>query len=72
MPLLVVLATLELIGGGIAASGLVAHNLINRAFDDLPYYRQELSPSPPPRRLELVNRQHATRNGGASPSPTWR
>ncbi|MBC7940880.1 MAG: IS66 family transposase [Chitinophagaceae bacterium] len=31
----------ELIDGGIAASGLVAHTLISRFVDHLPYYRQE-------------------------------
>src|SRR5207253_10884267 len=31
----------ELIEGGIAASGLVAHTLISRVVDHLPYYRQE-------------------------------
>ena len=31
----------ELIDGGIAASGLVAHKLISRFVDHLPYYRQE-------------------------------
>jgi transposase len=31
----------ELIEGGIAASGLVAHTLISRFVDHLPYYRQE-------------------------------
>lgn len=31
----------ELIQGGIAASGLVAHTLISRFVDHLPYYRQE-------------------------------
>jgi transposase len=31
----------ELIEGGMAASGLIAHTLINRCVDHLPYYRQE-------------------------------
>ncbi len=31
----------EIIDGGIAASGLVAHTLISRFVDHLPYYRQE-------------------------------
>jgi len=31
----------ELIEGGIAASGLIAHTLISRCVDHLPYYRQE-------------------------------
>jgi transposase len=31
----------ELIEGGLAASGLVAHTLISRVVDHLPYYRQE-------------------------------
>jgi len=31
----------EVIAGGIAASGLVAHTLISRFVDHLPYYRQE-------------------------------
>ncbi len=31
----------ELIEGGMAASGLVAHTLISRCVDHLPYYRQE-------------------------------
>ena len=31
----------EVIDGGIAASGLVAHTLISRFVDHLPYYRQE-------------------------------
>jgi len=31
----------QIIDGGIAASGLVAHTLISRFVDHLPYYRQE-------------------------------
>ena len=31
----------ELIDGGMAASGLIAHTLISRCVDHLPYYRQE-------------------------------
>ncbi|TMU69583.1 IS66 family transposase, partial [Hydrogenophaga intermedia] len=31
----------ELIEGGMAASGLIAHTLISRCVDHLPYYRQE-------------------------------
>lgn len=31
----------EVIDGGIAASGLVAHTLISRFVDHLPYYRQQ-------------------------------
>lgn len=31
----------ELIEGGMAASGLIAHTLISRCIDHLPYYRQE-------------------------------
>ena len=34
-------ADLQIIDGGIAASGLVAHTLISRFVDHLPYYRQE-------------------------------
>ena len=34
-------ADLQIIAGGIAASGLVAHTLISRFVDHLPYYRQE-------------------------------
>ena len=34
-------ADAQIIGGGIAASGLVAHTLISRFVDHLPYYRQE-------------------------------
>jgi len=34
-------AVAEVIDGGIAASGLVAHTLISRFVDHLPYYRQE-------------------------------
>jgi transposase len=34
-------AELEVVEGGIAASGLVAHTLISRFVDHLPYYRQE-------------------------------
>ena len=34
-------ADAQIIDGGIAASGLVAHTLISRFVDHLPYYRQE-------------------------------
>ena len=34
-------AEAQIIDGGIAASGLVAHTLISRFVDHLPYYRQE-------------------------------
>ena len=34
-------AALEMIDGGMAASGLLAHTLISRFADHLPYYRQE-------------------------------
>ena len=31
----------QVIDGGIPAAGLVAHTLVSRFFDHLPYYRQE-------------------------------